>query len=579
MSEPGLSVAQHSECAPDSKRGIARFLYCQNPFYLLSVAFVLHGTGLWYQANRGTHSTWILIGFISAYIVMMAGTGVAIVRLGRVWDDARSILLTLILLFVELAMTADDILADSQLYASGRAMLLTAWLVSAGVTESVLLSLKIRLQALYRIPFHLMLALLVLYPLAIVRGDYPHDQTATITSIFLFSPLGSLILLTLVPAIRRGPNYVAKNGTPWAWPMFPLSLFVVTGVAIVLRSYALSLSYDPVLDVSWSEALNMTSRFGGMFVVPFLLALSILCLEGCLVSGGTWLRRFGLSLPFLALYVSLPDTSTPTLYLDLVIQMTEHIASPVWMTAVLSLVIFGYAAVLRIRNAGQSGALILLVLSCVGPTTLELSPSVSLQPLPLAIGAVLLIRAGWKQSCSLRMAAGTLCMAALVTTLLPARWDPFVTGVAAWHLITVALLVSGLYGNDTSSKILRSLAAGMLFVSCTGTPVTTLVLPEDIPDVLYGMHMASLAVVSLVLMRRPDPVLRFSGSANIAATFAVGVGRLIAFIVRLPGGQGILWGLGGLVWFTLAVLISMRKAGIGWFSRWRRPQDSEVSAT
>lgn len=579
MSEPGPSVAPHTECAQDSNRGIARFLYCQNPFYLLSVAFVLHGTGLWYQANRGPHSTWILIGIISAYIMMMAGTGVAIVRLGRVWDDARSILLTLILLFIELAMTADDILVDSQLYASGVAMLLTAWLVSAGVTEFILLSLKIRLRALYRIPFHLMLALLVLYPLAIVRGDFPHNQTATVTSIFLFSPLASLALLTLIPAIRRGPDYVANNGTPWRWPMFPLSLFVVTGVTLVLRSYALSLSYDPVLDLPWTDALNMTSRFGGAFIVPFLLALSVLCLEGCLVSGGTWLRRFGLTLPFVALYVAVPDTSTPTLYLSFVELMTEHVASPVWMTAALSLLIFTYAAIRRVRNAGLSLALTLLVLSCLGPTTLDLTAPVALQPLPLGIGAVLLIHAGWKHSCTARLALGTLCSAALLATFLPANWESFEVGVAIWHLVTVALLVAGLRTDDLLAQILRSIAALMLFVACIGSPIASLSGPEEIPDILYEVHMAGVAAASLILMRKPDPALRFSGAANIAGTVAVGVGRLVMVILRLPGGQGILWALGGLVWFTLAAFISARKAGLKWTSRWQNSDDNEVTVT
>jgi len=84
----------------DFAHRIASLLYTQNPFYLLSVAFVLNGTRLWYREGTGPFDPWPLMGVIFGYIVLAATTGFVVVRFGKVWDDARSILLILLTLFV-----------------------------------------------------------------------------------------------------------------------------------------------------------------------------------------------------------------------------------------------------------------------------------------------------------------------------------------------------------------------------------------------------------------------------------------------------------------------------------------------
>ena len=44
----------------DYARSITRLVYTQNPFYLLSVAFVLHSTRLWYRQGAGPFDPWPL---------------------------------------------------------------------------------------------------------------------------------------------------------------------------------------------------------------------------------------------------------------------------------------------------------------------------------------------------------------------------------------------------------------------------------------------------------------------------------------------------------------------------------------
>jgi hypothetical protein len=203
-------------------------LYTHNPFYLLSVAFVLHSTRLWLNTRAWPYDPWPLMYIIGGYILLVALVGGLVVRLGRAWDDARSILLILLLLFVELSLTFDPVLvADPRL---GLTLLLTGWLLAVAVSEGLFWGLRIRMGTLFRLPFHLLLGLLFLYPPLIVVG-LRTETVSAIWRIWAFSPIAGLSLLTLIPAIRRGPDYVRENGTPWRWPAFPWALFVFSASA------------------------------------------------------------------------------------------------------------------------------------------------------------------------------------------------------------------------------------------------------------------------------------------------------------------------------------------------------------
>jgi hypothetical protein len=79
-----------------------------------------------------------------------------------------------------------------------------------------------------------------------------------------------MIFLSLIPAAIRGPHYVAKSGTPWPWPLFPWSAFFVLAVAVGIRSYALSHSFN---------VLGWHCTFSGYFLVPLLFAALIVWSE------------------------------------------------------------------------------------------------------------------------------------------------------------------------------------------------------------------------------------------------------------------------------------------------------------
>ena len=98
-------MASHSQF-----RSLARFLYTQNPFYLISCFLILYGLQIATIAGGDLFSRSIFLTIsIAAYTLLMAVTCVGVVRLGKVWEDARSILLVVIISQVALSTGLDEL--------------------------------------------------------------------------------------------------------------------------------------------------------------------------------------------------------------------------------------------------------------------------------------------------------------------------------------------------------------------------------------------------------------------------------------------------------------------------------------
>jgi hypothetical protein len=73
---------------------LLRFVYANNPFYLISAALVLYGFHLSFNPEIDpydpfSHSPQLLFTGLVGFTLLMAGACVLLVRLGTVWDDAR----------------------------------------------------------------------------------------------------------------------------------------------------------------------------------------------------------------------------------------------------------------------------------------------------------------------------------------------------------------------------------------------------------------------------------------------------------------------------------------------------------
>jgi hypothetical protein len=556
--EPGVPRA----AAPHWLLRFGHRIYTHNPFYLLSVAFVLHSTRLWLNTHTWPYDPWPLMGIVGGYILLVAVVGCLVIRLARAWDDARSILFILLLLFVELSLTFDPVLAPQPRL--GLMLLVIGWSLAVAVSEGLFWVLPIRLPFLFRGPYHLLLALLFLYPPLIVAG-LRTETVSAIWRIWAFSPVSGVALLTLLPALRRGPDYVRDNGTPWNWPWFPWPLFVFLVLCLGARSYALTLSFDSVLTQGFREAMQLQSAFAPFFLVPLVLACGVLMLEAGFIARSVRVQRLALLVPVLACVLSCSPSHPSIPAADFLRRFTVTLGAPLWLALWAGLFYFGYAWLRGVREASRGVVAALLLLGVVSSRTLSLT-SLEWQSWPLWIVVAL-----WSlQGIRLRRAR-ELFLAGLAA-IVAARLD----WLEHWHwLFRIALplqlvvfwaVLLGVIFDDAWGRRLRTIGLVGLMVGCLLAALWPAELPVGLPwwsrifyltGVVAGTIRCSYAIRSRLYF--------FAGLGMLA----VSLGRVLHDgadeLERVADWKGAGFFVLGLVWLGLAVLISSAKAGAGRF--------------
>lgn len=250
-------------------RSLGRFLYTQNPFYLLSCFLVIYGlqAAAFSQGSLVSRSL-MLAGGIGAYTLLMALTSIGVIRWGRVWEDGRSILLVVVISLVALSTAIDELCLTAP--STAMALAVVGMAGSLLVTEIVLNGCRIRLSFWYRASYYAMLVVFFASPVLLGRAVAEHHDGLANWGSILFSCGIAAAMLLLVPAIRRGRSSIRHNGTPWQWPLYPLSVFVVLLVLAGIRSHAIWMSFG-----FFGESLG----FEPFLLLPMILALLVLAVE------------------------------------------------------------------------------------------------------------------------------------------------------------------------------------------------------------------------------------------------------------------------------------------------------------
>lgn len=551
----------HPDSPPSAWRRILALISTHNPFYLLSTAFVFHGSAMWMQSTN-EQNTVLLIGLMAGYVLMMGITAIIVVRAGGVWEDARSILLLIPALLVELSLTLDDpLLANRPL---GTVLVVAGFLFSAFVAEGLLWGLRIRLSVFFRIPLHAFLGALFLYPLVILPALESGDVAVARWRVFLFFPLVGTLLLTLLPAVRRGPTAVANHGTPWRWPLFPWTIFGVLVAGVCLRGYVLGLSFDPVLSLSTDAAMRLSSAWGAYFFVPVALALSILILEAGLVAGNRSVQSFALALTGFCVILALPWGPGFGPQAEFLTEFSRRAGSPLMLTLMASALFYLVAWGRRVRGAEPAFVMSLLLLTMVSPHGFGAIRLLDPDPLGLfLVGSVLLTLGVWKRE-SYRAFLGILLGVAALTIGPLAVGPVWVRGFVPFQLMVVGVFLLGRFFSDSFARWLCSLAAVGIFLGVVNA-LTTLLMPlplvprwavpgyiillislafaaaYPLKSLLYfWMGVAGFVVSFLELLRRSYLSWREGFQANGLSSF------LMAFAL-----------------FLIAAGISAAKAGLG----------------
>jgi hypothetical protein len=554
---------QRDPAAPQGRRrapvspGILRLLSNHNPFYALSAVLVLAGLRMSFDPTARAFPAWAFLLGLAAYTVLLAGTACVLVRLGDVWDDVRTLLLLVVVVLFAIAMIFDDVLMrDRRL---GQLCDLGAAAFAIALSEVTLRGMRLRLPALYRLPFYLGLALAFGYPAALAPLLERPGDPALPWGLLGFSAAAGLATLTLLPAIRRGPGYSAKCGAPWRWPFYPWALFVVLGAGLAARAASLCWS----LQAPGFPEIRQ-SIFRPYFLVPLGLGVAAVVLELGLVARSRAARRVGLALPagLVALAMLGHGPGSGTVSGRFLAAFVSALGSgPAYLTLLVAGVFYGVATARRVPSAAAWLTAALAALSAVGPRTLGPGDLALRHAWPLAAAAAVQAALALRSPASRRLALAAGLGAAATAVATTTRWGPALGAAAGAHVLIAAALMLGAAFHDGFARWLRMAGLAALALAGAAALVAGPALAAGpARDVAQVYPLGAAAVAGAYGWWLGDRRALASAAAGVAAWLAVAGGRVYAGLrPRVAGLDQIALGL---ACFAVAALISLSKAGV-----------------
>jgi hypothetical protein len=545
---------------------MVRWLCTSNPFYVLSAGLFLAGLYASFGASSHEVATWALMAGLGAYTLLLAGTACLLVRFSNVWDDVRTVLLLVVLMFLATSVTFDEVLVLDP--GRGEVCSLAGLLFAVAVSEGLLRGTRLRLPSCFRTPYYLILALFFLYPLPLSSlARQPHSEALT-WGLFGFSGAAGLVFLTLLPAVRRGPGCVRDNGSPWRWPLYPWTLFGLLGLAVPARAFLLCWSMH-LLDVGDRDRVI----FGPYFVVPFGLAVAVLLLEAALVSGRRVVLAAALAAPVGLVALTLAGHRPDPVYRGFLETFTTRLGGdPLFLTLLASAAFYAWAALRRARLAVEGLTAVLAALAFVGPGSLNEGFLLPPLPLPLLAAGLLHLALGMYRRSIPRCLAGSAGVVTAVALALPAEMDAAALRLlAAFHLGLAAVLLVGAAFDTRLGRVLRAAGATLVSVACLaallGWPNGALGLPAWVSEVYVPALGCLLALYGLGLRHRLSLVL---ATLVLACWLALLAWRGYIALRQLVSGLDQI--ALGLALFGVAVLVSLVKAGLPLrlAARWRK---------
>ena len=468
---------------------LIRLLYTHNPFYLISACLFVYGLKLLFRAGnsavlfqQGTveyMSPTGLMGSLVAVTLLMAVTAVLIVRLGRVWEDARSLVLIVLLMLLAISVSLDELLSMASEQEKGLleigGMVLSGAAIAVGMVEILIRGLQVRLSWLWRGPLYLLLTLFFGWPLLLLPEIMPFDTAQVQSLIAVFPTVAALISLLLLPGIRQGSSSVRENGTPWTWPWLPWTPFVFLAVAVCFRSYSLTISFDaPDGNVSFWDTI-----FGLYLLVPLALAVIVLLIEIGIVEKRPQLCSTVLNCsPVLMLMAwpwGVPWSRLPSYY-RFATEFSNLFGSPVFLTLMALLVISAWAWRRGVARGESMTWGFLLLATVVGPRTL-IHPYAPLFADQFQVVPVVVLASLKMASAFYRNRTGDLLTGLVIFALLPMvvelpqvlqPWKSFLS----LHLTYVAVLIVAMFRSD-HAEWRRTSAVLLLVTLITGVFMLT----------------------------------------------------------------------------------------------------------
>jgi len=542
---------------------LLRYVYNNNPFYLISALLVLFGLRSVFPPGESPSYEWLVMGLLVSYISLLAMTATIIIRAGSVWEDTRTILLVIVFLTAALSVNFDERVIEHP--GAGSALLMGGLFFSLLVSKAIFWGLRINIPALFRLPYYLLLCGFFLYPLFLSAMLRLGGSMASDWGVLGFSPFIGFCLLTLIPAIRRGPDYVKDSGTPWRWPLFPWLLFAILALCACCRSYYLSLSFG--------MGEGSDHAFAPYFLVPILLSICLLVLEVGIAGKHPRVQWIALAVPLLLplLCVILPAPGDGALsrasslspaqgeFLGILV---ENMASPAFLTLMGLALYYGYACFQGVALAEIALVMTVLAFSVVGRRTVDLATLSSPMLIPVILALAVQLLFAMRKPASWRwfaVAVGGVLALALTFE------EGFLIyrGALPIHMLIGTALVLGILFRDPFAKIIQSLGGIFLLLLAPALSYLHGRMDPEISGLAVLVYAAAAPVVQLTYWYLARVRLFYScGVLTIILCIPAGAWELGKYIWKLQWTSGTWMVLGGVGFFFLAAGISLSKAGI-----------------
>lgn len=554
-----------------NSKSLARFLYNHNPFYLLSACCVLYGLHSAFGTRTAIpQNVWLLASSLCGYTLLLALTAYLVLRLGKVWEDVRSIVLVVILMLVAISVSFDEIC--SHVPATATQLLSFGLIFSILVSEGLIHSLKIKFPTSYRLPLYLTFALYFLYPLWVSPNLTEQSDLVTAWRVFSFPLAAAGVVLTLLPAVRQGSEKLRHNGTPWDWPWYPWPVFVFLAFGVCIRAYVLTLSFQ--------AAKGLETSFSFYYLTPFFFALLVLISEISFVERSQSLQRFVLLATPALLLMSLPVGRGEAFDMFLA-SVVDSCGSPLWLAVIGVGIFYGYLWLRRVPQAESCCMVTMLLAIRIGPETIDLPTIADPQWWALAlVGGIQSVRClQLKSSLRCIMAGGCLLGACVVQS--PDNWFTSHAYALPIHLLLGVAVAAGFAFHDRFAMFLRRVCPLVVVLfACCATVVGHALVSDDAvsSDLVRIVYVGSLTGIALgCWLATRDRLWRLALVMNSLCVMVVAMAWMYsgAQVVIPPRALAALGG--GILCFLVATLISALKAGFGkqlrsWFDDvWRLP--------
>lgn len=515
-------------------------LSTDNPFYVLSALLMLVGLWTSFGSNPGT----LMLG-MAAYTLLLAVPACLLVRFGGVWEDVRTVLLVVVLMFLATSVTFDETLGRDPERGLGYSLFGLAFALA--LSEGLLRVMRLRLPVGFKVPYILALCLFFGYPAAMVPVlDRPRSAELQ-WALYGFPAAEGLVALTLLPAVRKGSAYLEDNGSPWPWPFYPWALFVFLAFGVVTRSFLLCWSMQLVERQSGVEVFI----FGPYFLAPFVLSVGVL-----LLAAG---RGSGLIAPMAAVLLSAIGHRGDALYQGFLREFTTTVGvTPLFASLVAGLVFYAIAALRKVPGASAWVTATLFAMTVIGPDALDLTQ----WSVPGPWSLVLL--ASWQSLlCWRRGEAGRclLVIGLLAMAVLCGPGERTMRIGCSFHLALTGILTFGAVHGGTFGRDLRMFGAWLAAAAGLGVVGLGMVDPVSLPGWVIRQYPPSLVVgmacYGIFLCDRP--AFLAAGAVLVAWLGVFGWSSYSALRDRVTGLDAIVIGLALL---AIAQLISLAKAGM-----------------